>query len=64
MAALVGGGSAERALAEGAKRFRALPITELTEADLQTNTDAAVLHDGLEGAPARQLHLLRRRRHL
>ena len=44
VAALVGGGSAERALAEGAKRFRALPITELAEADLQTNTDGAVLH--------------------
>ena len=44
VAALVGGGSAERALANGAKKFRALPITQLAEADLQTNTDGAVLH--------------------
>ena len=40
--------AAPSALANGAKKFRALPITQLAEADLQTNTDGAVLREAME----------------
>ena len=42
VAALVGGGSAESALEEGAARFRALPLCILSEADLQSSGDSGL----------------------
>ena len=39
VAAMLGGGSAREALLEGARRFRALKLSSLTEHDLLSNTD-------------------------
>ena len=43
IAALVGGGSAEKALSEGAARFRSLPLPSLHANDLQDNKDTTDL---------------------
>ena len=42
IAALIGGGAAAKALDEGGKRFRALPLSVLTEADLSSSTDSGL----------------------
>ena len=42
IAALLGGGSADAALADGAARFRALPLSELTEEDLSGSADSGL----------------------
>ena len=42
IAALLGGGSADAALAGGAARFRALPLSELTEDDLSGSADSGL----------------------
>ena len=42
IAALIGGGAAGKALDEGGKRFRALPLSVLTEADLSSSTDSGL----------------------
>ena len=42
IAALIGGGAAAKALDEGGKRFRALPLSALTEADLSSSTDSGL----------------------
>ena len=42
IAALLGGGSADAALAGGAARFRALPLSELTEEDLSGSADSGL----------------------
>ena len=42
VSALVGGGSAADALAKGASRFRALPLSRLSAEDLTTNQDTGL----------------------
>ena len=42
VAALLGGGGAAEALAEGVRRFHALPLAELTEEDLKSNKDTGL----------------------
>ena len=42
IAALIGGGAASRALDEGARHFRALPLSALTAADLNSSTDSGL----------------------
>ena len=42
IAALIGGVDAGKALAEGAKRFRALPLSSLAESDLDSSTDSGL----------------------
>ena len=44
IAALVGGGSAANALSRGARSFRGLPFSSLTEEDLTSNAPAPELH--------------------
>ena len=54
IAALVGGGSASDALAEGAARFRALRLTELQESDLISSADSGLYE---KTAPAKLGHV-------
>ena len=54
IAALVGGGSASDALAEGAARFRALRLTELQESDLINSADSGLYE---KTAPAKLGHV-------
>ena len=42
IASLIGGVDAGKALAEGAKRFRALPLSSLAESDLDSSTDSGL----------------------
>ena len=42
ISALIGGGNASLALTEGAKRFRALPLSAITEEDLASSSDSGL----------------------